>query len=142
MQINTPWVFLPAKCVYYLVLGVVLFTGCVPSHVLHHHDDVSRDYTYITFSRNRSPYRLESQIGGEHVSSFRVLGFEGDIYQVEIDSRVGDVDCYISGEGIHVERDPATINKQTVTVLERDCVFSVALSAYPYGEYMLRISKQ
>ncbi|MGE4542785.1 MAG: hypothetical protein AB7D06_01625 [Pedobacter sp.] len=142
MQINTPWVFWPVKRLCYLVLGAVLFTGCAPSHVLHHDDDVSRDYTYITFLRNRSPYRLESQVGGEHISSVTVLGFEGDIYQVELDSRVGDVDCYICGEGIHVERDPATINKQTVTVLERDCLFSVELSAYPYGEYMLRISKQ
>lgn len=139
MQINT---FLPVKRLCSLVLGVVMFTGCAPSHVLHHYDDVSRDYTYITFTKNRSPYRLESQVGGEHISSVTVLGFEGDIYQVELDSRVGDVDCYISGKGIRVEGDPDTINKQMVTVLGRDCLFAVELSAYPYGEYTLSITKQ
>lgn len=141
MKINTLWA-LPVKCLCSLVLGAVLFSGCTPSHVLHHHDDVSRDYTYITFSRNQSPYRLEAQVGGEHISSVTVLGFEGEIYEVELDSRVGDVDCYISGEAIDVDRDPAMINKRTVTVLGRGCLFSVELSAHPYGEYILSISKQ
>lgn len=130
-----------AKHFAFILLGMLVLAGCAPQHILHYREAVSRDYTTITFSENSSPFRHKSQVGGEHMSFVKVLGFEGDVFIVELTSAEGDVGCHITGEDIRVERDLSGGNKQTVTVLSGEVLFSVAVSAHPYGEYVLQISK-
>lgn len=130
-----------SRHVAFILLGMLVLSGCAPSHILHYREDVSRDFTTITFSGNSSPFRHKAQVGGEHMSFVNVLGFEGDVFLVELTAEMGDVGCSVSGEGIVVEPDPAGDNKQTVTIVGGEVLFSVGVSAYPYGEYVLQISR-
>ncbi|WP_148204277.1 hypothetical protein [Syntrophotalea carbinolica] len=128
------------RSLYCFFLGMLVLSGCAPSHILHYREDVSRDFTTISFSANRAPYYHRSQVGGEHMSFVQVLGFEGAVFRIELILEVGNVDCSIYGEGVVVESDPAGDNTQIVTVVDGEVLFSVGLSAYPYGEYTLKIS--
>lgn len=131
-----------ARGFFPLLSGMLLLAGCAPSHVFHTAEDVSRDFTYITFSQNSAPFQHASQVGGEHMSFIKVLGFEGEIYVVELTCKEGRCDYHISGDGVLIEKDPAGPDSRTVTVLARDALFSVAVSAHPYGDYALKITKR
>lgn len=145
MQRNTTHAFSMARWmvghVTFILLGMLVLPGCAPSHILHYREDVSRDFTTITFSGTTAPFRHKAQVGGEHMSFVNVLGFAGDVFLVELTAEMGDVGCSVSGEGIVVESDPAGGNKQMVTIAGGESLFTVALFAHPYGEYVLQISK-
>lgn len=121
------------------VLICFLFSGCSPSHILHYKEDVSRDYTYIDFSRNPSPFQVTSFVGGEHTRYIKILGFEGDKFIVELTPAQGNTMFSISGQGF----DTRQIHDGMKTVLVRDVetIISIALSAHPDGEYTLNINK-
>jgi hypothetical protein len=140
----------------------VLLTDKEPtSHVIHYQEGVSRDFTYINFNHNPLPYIHEGEDGGEHIRFINVLGFAGDKFTVAVTAINGDVYDIISGEGVDVTvvestgiesatADSSTINggKDTektslyaVTVIYREALFAVELSAHPYAEYRLVIKK-
>lgn len=123
------------------------------SHVIHYQEDVSRDFTYINFNHNPLPYIHEDVVGGEHIRFINVLGFAGDKFTVSVTAINGDVYDIVRGEGVEVtvmastaiERTAAESASKTslyeVTVIDREALFAVELSAHPYAEYRLVITK-
>lgn len=126
----------------HLLLCGALLAGCAPSHVLHYREDVSRDYTTISFARNRAPYQHRAGVGGEHISAVMVSGFAGDFFLVELRSATAAVGCHISGEGLRIAPGPAGSGKHTVTIVEGETLIAVEVYAHPYGDYELIITKQ
>ena len=126
-----------------LFLGVILLQGCIDSHILHQREDVSRNWIYIDFSRNPHPCEIESAVGGEHMTFYKVLGFENDEFSVTVKNLNGHVDWGIAGDGISVESfpDQSSEGKKRVIVNESEVIFTIDFSAHPYGEYKLRIEK-
>ncbi len=124
-----------------IVFIMIFLTGC-SSHRIHQWEDVSQDCTYISFVNKTTPFRLTSQVGGEHTSFIKVLGFEGEMFEVAHHSLAGEVMVGISGQGIEIV-DPGRTGtgKETVLVVDRESIFTVDLSAHPYGEYELTITR-
>ena len=111
--------------------------GC-GGHLIHHWQETSRDYTYIDFSRNSSPYQFRGQVGGEHSTLVKALGFQGDRFTVEMQQE-GDAGFSVYGEGVVVHRTAAMTK---VLVEAKDSLFTVEISALSYGDYVLTISKE
>ena len=141
-----------------LTWGCSAYGGEKPSsHVIHYQEDVSRDFTYINFNHNPLPYIHEGVVGGEHIRFINVLGFAGDKFKVAVTAIDGDVDgnLYdsISGDGVEVTVMASAVIESTVvesasktslyevTVIGREALFAVELSAHPYAEYRLVITK-
>ena len=134
-------------CILVIFTGVLLFQGCTGSHILNQREGLSRTWIYIDFSRNQHPYETESIVGGEHMTFYKVLGFENDEFTVTVETFKAieaRVDWGISGDGIRIESLPDQDGKEKkrVTVDASEAIFTVDFSAHPYGEYKLRIEKQ
>ncbi len=130
-----------------LCLGIILLQGCADSHVLHYREDVSRNWIYIDFSRNPHPYEIEAIVGGEHMTFYKVLGFENDEFTLTVETFKdieARVDWGITGDGINVESlpDKGGEEKKRVIVDAPEVIFTVDFSAHPNGSYKLRIEKQ
>lgn len=119
------------------ILLLVSLCGCT-GHLIHHWQETSRDYSYIDFSRNPSPYRFKSQVGGEHSTFVKVLGFQGDRFTVELQQN-GDAGFIVYGEGVVVRRMAEITQVMTEAT---DALFTVEISAVSYGDYLLTITKQ
>ncbi len=112
-------------------------------HVIRQQKDVSRDFTFIHFGHNKSPYVHQGEVGGEHISYIRVLGQAGDRFTVKVEALTGDLYDIVTGDGIKVASHTSKKTSQyEVSVSGRDTLFSVELSAHPYAEYKLIITKQ
>ncbi len=118
-------------------LLIVILCGCT-GHLIHHWQETSRDYTYIDFARDPSPYRFRGQVGGEHSTFVKVLGFQGDRFTVEL-QQDGDAGFIVYGEGVVVRR---TTEITQVMTEATDALFTVEISALSYGDYLLTITKQ
>lgn len=129
------------RCRALLCLACFVFicslSGC-DGHLIHHWQETSRDYTYIDFSRNSSPYKFKGQVGGEHSTFVKALGFQGDRFTVEM-QQAGDAGFTVYGEGVLVHRTAAMTK---VLVEAKDSLFTVEISALSYGDYVLTISKE
>ena len=129
------------KNIFTLFLTLVLLTtisGCTPSHILHFKKDVSRDYTYINFTRNPDPFVVRTSVGGEHIKAIKILGFEGDKFLLEFFNHIGKVNFNFSDYDTEYRR----INEFSGTILIRniDSIVSIETSAHPYAEYTLKIT--
>ncbi|WP_148267002.1 hypothetical protein [Pseudodesulfovibrio mercurii] len=122
------------------LLSVV--AGCVPSQVRHRQELVSRDYSYIDFTQNAAPLTIVADVGGEHMTYYKVLAFQGDRFRITVADLDGETSTVISGDGIRIRKGPdATVFQRLVEVEALDTLFSVELDAHPYGRYRLIIEK-
>ncbi|OEU61455.1 MAG: hypothetical protein BA870_09030 [Desulfuromonadales bacterium C00003094] len=123
----------------WLAASLLTFTLCgCTRHLIHHWQETSRDYTYIDFSRNPSPYKFSGQVGGEHTTYLKVLGFKGDHFTIAMQQE-GDAGFTVYGEGL-VTRRTAMIHD--VIIEGTDALLTIEISAYSYGDYVLTISKK
>ncbi len=118
-------------------LFILSLCGCT-GHLIHQRQETSRDYTYIDFSRNPSPYRFRGRVGGEHSTFVKVLGFKGDRFTVEL-QQDGDAGFIVYGEGVIIQRGTAISD---VIIEATDALLTVEISAYSYGDYVLTITKR
>lgn len=123
------------KFLFALLIGFSL-TACAP-HVIYQHAYTSRDFTYLEFARNTAPYVHKDQVGGEHSTFIKVLGFEGDHFTVEM-KKIGDAGFTVYGDGVRVHR---TSQRTDIQVESENSLFTVEISAMTYGEYELKIVK-
>ncbi|WP_236892266.1 hypothetical protein [Desulfoluna limicola] len=120
-----------------LLIGTFcLATGCA-GHVIRTHESVSRDTTWIQFTQKESPFVVNGLVGGEHISQYRLLGFEGERYRI---TGRGE-DLYMNifhGNGADAH---GTGDTYVVAVIDLDALITVELSAHPVSQYQLRIEK-
>lgn len=117
---------------------LVFIAGCSNRHIIHQQVALSRDFTYVEFSRDTTPYIHRGQVGGEHSSYIKVLGFEGDCFIVAMQQK-GDAGFTVFSEGGRVERDKSHYK---VTVIAPSDLFTIEISALSYGDYVLTIAKE
>jgi len=121
-----------------LVAFLLLAPGCV-NHVIHTHEGVSRDTTWIRVEEAEKPFVVSDIVGGEHITRYRILGFEGERY-------------FITGRGedLYMSLDPGSSARLTPTrdddscvveVLGMDALISIELSAHPVSDYTLEIHR-
>ena len=123
----------------WLTAALLTFTLCgCTGHLIHHWEETSRDYTYIDFSRNPSPYRFSGIVGGEHSTFVKVLGYHGDRFTVAMQQE-GDASFNVYGEGVTLRQKGEITQVMTVAT---DALFTVEISAMTYGNYRLTITKQ
>ncbi len=124
--------------IFLILLLLITIAGCAPSHVLHVKNEVSRDYTYIDFVRNTDPFVVMTSVGGEHIKTIKIIGFEGDKFLLEFTNQKGDVIFNITDGGTDYKR----INKFSGTIIVRnlDSLVSIETSAHPYADYTLKIT--
>ncbi len=120
-----------------LVLPIAIL-GCSPSHILHFKKEVSRDYTYVDFVRNDDPFQVTTSVGGEHIKTLKIIGFEGDKFLIEFNNKKGKVNFNIPNRDTVYKR----INNYSGTILihDLDAIVSIETSAHPYAEYSLKIT--
>lgn len=123
-----------------VLFSLLVFTaGCSSRHIIHQHVALSQDFTYVEFSRDKTPYIHQGQVGGgEHSTYIKVLGFEGDCFTVEMQQK-GDAGFTVFSEGSQVERSKPLYR---VTVNAPSALFTVNISALSYGDYVLTITKE
>ena len=117
---------------------LLLAPGCV-NHVIHTHESVSRDTTWVRVEEPNKPFVVSDIVGGEHITRYRILGFEGERYLI-----TG------RGEDLYMSVDPGTSARLTPTqdddtciveVLSLDALITIALSAHPVSDYTLEIHR-
>jgi hypothetical protein len=121
-----------------LVALLVLTAGCSSRHIIHQQVAMSRDFTYIEFSRDTTPYIHRGPVGGEHSTFIKVLGFEGDCFTIEMQQK-GDAGFTVFSEGGQVERDKSLYK---VTINAPSDLFTIDISALSYADYVLTITKE
>lgn len=122
-----------------VLFTLLVFTaGCSSRHIIHQQVALSRDFTYVEFSRDTTPYVHRGQVGGEHSTYIKVLGFEGDRFTVKMQQQ-GDAGCTVFSEGGQVERDKSLYR---VSVNAPSDLFTIRISALSYGDYILTITKE
>ena len=115
-----------------------LATGCA-GHVVRNHEGVSRDTTWIQFTEKGSPFVVNRLVGGEHISRYRLLGFEGERYRITGRGEDLYMDIF-PGNGADTYGTDSDDTFE-VEVIGLDALISVELSAHPVSEYQLRIEK-
>ncbi|MCW8331722.1 hypothetical protein MD588_23255 [Photobacterium sp. SDRW27] len=119
--------------------------ACAPSHVIRHTEALSRDYTYIDFSRNPKPFQHQDIVGGEHESLFKVLGFQGERFSVVLKSIDGEIMYFVDGDQILISNyfDSAEQKErgEEVEIIGQDSWFIISVYAHPYAEYLLTVTK-
>lgn len=125
-----------------LCLWSISLQGCAESHILLHREGLSRTWIYIDFSRNKDPYETISNVGGEHMTFYKILGFEGDEFHVTIETLEGNVFWGVEGDGVLIESLPGgDTEKRSVTVVASEAIFTIDFSAHPFGGYKLKVEK-
>lgn len=119
---------------------VVTFEPSCRPHIIHSYEEVSRDYSYLEFQRNKQPCHLQGIIGGEHQTYIKVLAFAGERYSVSLKPLVDLPSFSVSGEGIEVSHSDDYL-QQIVTVIGEQTFFSIEMYAYPYGKYEMVIER-
>ena len=125
----------------------LLLAGCSHSPVLKYHQDVSRDFTYLSFD-DFTPFKVRSIVGGEHVSAYLIWGIPGEEYVVKVLSIKGEVYSSINCDGCKILSNSDNSHEQTegyeeqrFQVLDPQALISVEASAHPYAEYELVIQR-
>ncbi len=129
----------PAQILKLLALTALLvfIPGCSNRHIIYHQTALSRDYTYVTFSRDTAPYVHQGQVGGEHSTFIKVLGFQGDCFTIEMQQK-GDAGFTVYTEGGQIEQG-GSLYRVSVNALSD--LFTIEISALNYGDYALTITK-
>lgn len=116
--------------------------GCAQSQLRYRQEAVSRDYSYIDFTRNSRPLTIVAEVGGEHMTFYKVLAFQGDVFRITVVDLEGRTSKVISGEGIAVrEGADSKVFQRIVEVEDLDTLFAIELDAHPYARYRLSIEK-
>ena len=116
--------------------------GCAPSQLRYRQEMTSRDYNYIDFIRNSEPLTFVSEVGGEHMTFYKVLAFQGDTFRITVVDLEGRTAPAISGEGIEVRKgSDSSVFQRIVEVQDPDALFYIELDAHPFGRYRLEIEK-
>lgn len=122
-----------------LLIGTFcLATGCA-GHVVRTHESVSRDTTWIQFTEKESPFVVNRLVGGEHISRYRLLGFEGERYRITGRGEDLYMDIFPGNGADTYGTDTDDVFE--VEVIGLDALITVELSAHPVSEYQLRIEK-
>ncbi len=131
------------QSLYGLIFILLVFLcACSPSQIRYQQQRVSRDYTYLEFMENVQPLTLVAEVGGEHMSFYKVLAFQGDKFKVRISALDGKPFAGISGEGIHTQESlDGSSWLCVVEVKALETLFTIDLSAHPFSRYQLRIEK-
>ncbi len=127
---------------------LLLFSTCFTSHtyaqsdhdyLLRHVEEVSRDYFYIHLDDKLDALQLTGVVGGEHQTHYRILGFSGDYFHVEVESINGVAYVSIDGEG--VERQE-TNGGSEIKVIWDGVWIDIAVSASTFSsEFVLNIKR-
>lgn len=122
----------------FLVGAFCLTTGCA-GHVVRTHESVSRDTTWIQFTERESPFVVDGIVGGEHITRYRLLGFEGEQYRITGHGENLYMDIFPGNGGDTYGTD--SDDTFVVKIIGLDALISVELSAHPVSNYHLRIEK-
>ncbi|MGE4423989.1 MAG: hypothetical protein AB7D39_16950 [Pseudodesulfovibrio sp.] len=132
------WLGLPLLVLF----SLQAVAGCAPDRVRYRQERVSRDYNYIDFTQNTQPLTIVAEVGGEHMSFYKVLAFEGDRFRITVADLEGKTSAVVTGDGIEIrEGADAGVFQRVVEVESLETLFSVELDAHPYGRYRLKIEK-
>lgn len=139
MNLSKKWhkCLLICGTVFSLAVGTTLFS-CSQSHILHTQEQVSRDYTYVDFVRNQASFEMRGSVGGEHINSVKIIGFQGDKFLIEFTNVKGRVNFDVAGTGTEYKKN----GRQSGTILIRDleAIATIETSAHPSADYILRIT--
>ena len=131
------WVTRPRRLL--ILFTLFAFTaGCSNRHIIHQQVALSRDFTYVELSRNTTPYVHRGQVGGEHSTYIKVLGFYGDCFTVEMQQK-GNAGFTVFSEGVRIEQHKSFYR---VVVNAPSDLFTIEISALSYGDYVLTITKE
>lgn len=124
---------------------VTALAACSSNPVIYHTEELSRDYTYLDISQNSSSYIVESQVGGEHQSIYKILGFKGERFTISIESIDGEAMHSLDGDGFRVfnyySDEEKNIRVEEVEVTTMDTWVTFSLYAHPQAEYKLTVTK-
>lgn len=115
------------------------------NHLIRHVESLSRDYFYIDFSRDKSIYKQQSIVGGEHETHYYILGFEADTFIIRIHSAGESVGHVPSDESYKIvtqhwdEEAQATLF--TVKIIAQQTWVDVSLSAHPFAQYSIEVER-
>lgn len=128
-----------------MTLGIPSISYATDSPLLKHVEALSRDYFYLDFSRDNARYHHQSIVGGEHITHYLVLGFSGDRFKIELQSKNGDIGYLSRDDGYIVEERSWDENKQLSTlivkVVAQDVWVDVSVSAHPFADYAIEVIK-
>lgn len=122
-----------------LPAGCGFFDGLFgPPQVLFQKQALSRDFTYLEFARERTPFKIETEVGGEHIKTIKIIGFEGNKFLVEFTGISGNLSYHIKGEGTEfVEISPYS---GTIMIRDMEAIAGIETYAHPYAAYTLIIT--
>lgn len=124
----------------FLLLSAVV--GCTSSQIRYHQQQLSQDYTYIDFTENSTPLSIIAEVGGEHMSFYKVIAFYGDRFKICVIPLEGKPAATLSGDGVTVKESADEGFLQWVVQVDATEVFiTIDFSAHPYGRYTLLIEK-
>lgn len=139
----SPFLFLLLLLLPIAVLSTPAYSAHGP--LLRHVEGLSRDYFYIDLNRGDSTYQQQSIVGGEHENHYLILGFTGDRFKVDIQSDDGNVGYIARDDSYVIESEIWSEEEQrmsiTVKVIEQQTWIDVALSAHPFADYQLNVSR-
>jgi hypothetical protein len=131
-----------------LLLGLLLIaapTHGATNHLIKHIELLSRDYFYIDFSRNKTTYKQQSNIGGEHETHYLILGFEGDNFIIKLHSKDGNVGHVPNDESYNIVAQhwdkKAQVRIFTVKIIAQQTWIDVSLSAHPFAQYNIEVER-
>ncbi|MDD1780959.1 hypothetical protein LRP49_07055 [Enterovibrio sp. ZSDZ35] len=115
-----------------LIIIMLLTAFPLKAALLEHTESLSRNHFYVAIDTDDTPYQHVFQVGGEHINHYYILGFEGDIFSVNVRGFDGQPDVYIGGDSvIH--------NEGTYQVVKQHTWLEIAISAHPYSEYLIEV---
>ena len=127
------------KSLTVLLVGFIL-SSCAPSPVLNLHESVSRTTMTLCFSTRQQPYKINSIVGGEHITTYRILGFPEEELLVEVDSIEPEALYFnVKGHQAEIIESIRSASKQQFTVrfLATTSEAILQLSAHPHASYHL-----
>lgn len=119
--------------------SALVMAGCA-GHVLHTHEGVSRDTTWVRVAEENAPFVVSDIVGGEYIRRYRLLGFEGEGYRI-----TG------RGENLYMDIDPGPSARLLPTgdgdtfiveILDMDALVTIEVSAHPVSDYTLEIQRR
>lgn len=135
------------KYIYFLlvVMSFQVYGADEPSQLIKHQEGLSRDYYYIDLNRASSQYTNEAIVGGEHENHYLILGFEKEVFIIEIHSPDGMVGHIPEHQDYKILKsswdEKEQVEKVIVTVVEQHTWIAVIFSAHPFTSYSIEIKK-
>ncbi|MFC1233638.1 hypothetical protein [Vibrio sp. F74] len=127
---------------------LLLFSACFTSHtyalsdhdyLLRHVEEVSRDYFYIHLDDKTNELQMTGIVGGEHQTHYRILGFSGDYFHIEVESVDGVAYVSIDGEGVERQDNDGA---SEIKVIWDGVWIDIAVSASTFSSgYVLNIER-